>query len=476
MNNILKGFLLLSAVTGVHALQAQQGVSNTGNLQVHSGGAVSSSLNFTNGNTAVLINNGVVYLQGNLTNDEGSMSAGAGTLYLNGSAAQTVNGSAVMRTSNLVTDNAAGITLNNDLSIGSVHTFTNGLIHSSATPNYLVYESGSSHSGSTDSRHVTGWVRKNGNTGFTFPVGDNTYLRSIAVSNLSAASEFICHYYTPTSNIFNLASPLVQVKSNEYWQLDKISGGTAQVTLNWDHSKVTMDQVFLSDIKAGHYTGGNWTSEGGTATGDVTTTGSVTSNAVSSFSPFTLAYTSFPIPLKLISFTGWRNSGVSYLHWVSENEQDVSHFSVERSFNGTNFTTIGTVAALNRGIRELYNFNDPSSFTGAAYYRLKNIDNDGSYSYSRIIRMTESVTPGSSFVVLNPVQTAITIFNKTAPAGLYDYYLLNAAGQLLQKGVVNMGMNGGSIIRLPLQIAQGIYTLELRKDQSRFSQQLLVQQ
>lgn len=471
-----KGILVIACTVFSIGLNAQQAVQNNGNLRVHTGGSVSCFGNMTNAAAAVLVNDGALYIKGNLVNDEASMSAGTGTLHLDGASAQAVNGSQPMRTNDLVTNNAAGITLNNDLGIGGAHTFTAGLIHTSATPNYIIYESGASHSGSADSRHVTGWVKKNGNTGFTFPVGDNTYLRSIAISNLSAASEFNCHYYTPTQNIYNLFSPLVNVKANEYWQLDKISGGSAQVTLNWDHSKVAMDQVFLADVRAGHYTGGNWTSEGGTAIGDVTTTGSVTSTAIISFSPFTLAYTSFPIPLKLISFTGWRNSGVSYLHWVSENEQDVSHFSVERSFNGTSFTSIGTVPALNRGIRELYSFNDPSSFTGAAYYRLKNIDNDGSYSYSRIIRVSESAAQGSSFVVLNPVQSAITIFNKTAPAGLYDYYLLNTSGQLIQKGTVNMNNNGGSIIRLPLQMAHGIYTLELRKDRSGYSQQILVQQ
>lgn len=471
-----KSFLAIQVLLLCVIADAQQGFTNSGNLRVHSGASISSSLDFTNSSTAVFVNNGSVYLQANLANHESSMSAGSGTLYLNGSSAQSVNGSAVMMTNNLVTNNSAGITLNNDLSVAGVHTFTAGLVHSSATPNYLVYESGSSHTGAADNRHATGWVKKIGSTGFTFPVGDNTWLRTVAISNLSAASEFNAHYDTPAQNIYNLFSPLVQVRVNEYWQLDKVSGGTAQMTLNWEHSKVAMDQVFLTDIRTSRYTGGYWTNQGGSATGNVTTTGSISSNAISSFGPVALAYTGFPIPLKLISFTGWRSTGVSYLHWVSENEQNVSHFTVERSFDGMTFTSIGTVAARNRGIRELYSFNDASSFTGTAYYRLKSIDTDGSYSYSRIISMPETASQGSSFVVLNPVQAAITIFNKSAAAGVYDYYLLNATGQLIQKGVVNMSNNGGSIIRLPLQIAKGIYTLELRKDQSRFSQQLLIQQ
>lgn len=470
-----KSFVLLYLLLVYESIEAQTGIQNSGNLQVHSGGSLSSGLNFTNTNTAVLVNNGSIYLRNSLTNDEASMTAGSGTLYLNGSSAQSVNGSAIMRTNNLVSDNSSGITLNNDLSISGTHTYSNGLIHTSATPNYLIYESGSAHSGSTDSRHVTGWVKKIGNSDFNFPVGDNTYLRSVALSGITSVSEFNCHYYTPTQNIYNLFSPLVKVKGNEYWQIDKVSGGSANVTLNWDHAKVPVDNILLADIRVGHYTGGNWTDAGGSASGDVTTTGTVTSNAVSTFSPFTLAYVSFPIPIKLLSFTGWRKTGVTYLHWVTENEQDVSHFAVQRSFDGVSFTTIGNVTARNRGIKEIYSFDDLTGFTGVAYYRLSSIDNDGSYSYSKVIIVSETALTGSAFVVLNPIRSSITIFNRNAPAGMYAYSLFSSSGQMILKGDISLGSNAAGIIRLPVKIPYGIYTLQLVNEKVKFYQQVLVE-
>jgi len=231
---------------------------------------------FTNTSSGTLVNNGSFYVKGNISNDQSTMAAGTGTLYLDGSAAQSVNGSQTFKTYNLVTDNSAGITLNNNLSVSAVHTFTNGLIHSSLTPNYLVYEAGSSYTGDNDSRHVNGWVKKYGTTNFVFPVGNATYERVVAISNLPASSEFNCKYNTPTTNIINLFSPLAMVKPNEYWQLDKISGGTAQVTLNWEHSKVAMDNVLLIDILSSQYSAGYWRSTGGTASGNVTTTGTMT--------------------------------------------------------------------------------------------------------------------------------------------------------------------------------------------------------
>lgn len=458
-----------------YAVFPQQAMQNNGNLRIHSGTALTSYGAMTNTSAAVLVNNGSLYVKGNFVNNEPSMSAGTGILYLNGSLAQTVSGTTVLKTSGLVTDNTAGITLNNDLSVAGTHTFTNGLIHSSATPNYLIYETGASHNGSTDARHVTGWVKKNGSADFTFPVGDNNYLRSVSLSNLSGSSEFNAHYYTNTADVFNMLSPLVKVREAEYWQVDKMSGGNAQVTLNWDATKVPMDNILLADIRVGHYTGGIWINTGGTATGDVSSTGSVTSNAITNFSPFTLAYVSFPIPLKLLSFTGWRRSGITYLHWVTENEQDVDRFDVQRSFDGISFDVIGNVKARNRGIKELYSFNDPASFTGTAYYRLSSIDNDGKYSYSRVVAVTESTRDIPAFVVLNPVQTAITVFNKSSTGGMYGYRVYNSSGQLVLKGDISLGNNAAGIIRLPLQIPYGIYTLELVNEKTRFTQHLLIE-
>lgn len=456
---------------------AQQAFTNSGNMQIHPGTSMTGFGNVTNTSAAVLVNNGSFYIKGNLTNDQSSMSAGSGTLYLNGTSAQTVNGAQVFKTNNLETNNSAGFTLNNNLSVTGTHTFTSGLIASSATPNYLVYEAGSSHTGSTDSRHVTGWVKKNGSTNFTFPVGDATYQRTAAISNLSVSAEINCKYYTPTQNVINLASPLVQVKANEYWQIDKVSGGTAQITLNWDHAKVPMDNVMLADILVAHYTGGNWTDAGGatTATGNVTTTGSVTSNAVTTFSPFTLGYKSFPVPLKLISFTAERRSGTSYLRWITENEQNVGHFDVQRSYDANNYSSIGNVAARNSGAREQYNFEDHSPLKGFAWYRIRSVDIDGKFSYSRIAVVSETDLQSTSFVVMNPVRSAITVFNKTGEGGLFDYRLFNSAGQLMIRGNINMADNGGAVLPLPAQTAAGIYILELSNDKTKFRQKVLVE-
>jgi hypothetical protein len=223
---------------------------------------------------------------------------------------------------NFVSDNTGGITLNANLSVSGAHTYSNGMITTGATPNYLVYEAGSSYSGDNDSRHVNGWVKKYGSTNFIFPVGDMSFERVAGMTNLSVAAEIDCHYYTGNSNLFNLWSPLVQVRGAEYWQIEKQSGGTAMITLNWENAKVAMNNILIDDILSAQYSAAKWRSTGGTATGTITTTGSVTSDAIAVFGPMALGYKSFPVPLKLVSFEGERRNDYTYLHWISENEQE----------------------------------------------------------------------------------------------------------------------------------------------------------
>jgi hypothetical protein len=238
-----------------------------------------------------------------------------------------------------------------------------------------------------------------------------------------------------------------------------------------------MDNVTLADILVAPYSGGNWVDAGGatTATGTVTTTGSVTSNVISSFAPVTLGYETFPVPLKLISFTAERRPGNTNLRWITENEQSVSHFDVQRSYDGVNFSTIGNVAARNNSTLENYFFDDRSPLKGFAWYRIRSVDIDGKFSYTRIAVVSETDLLSNSFVVLNPVRSAVTVFNKTGRDGSFEYHLMNAGGQLIMKGNISMSSNGGAVLPLPVQTAAGIYILELSNDKTQFRQKVLVE-
>src|SRR6185369_16790292 len=138
-----------------YAAQAQSDLQNNGTLYISTSSDI-LYINgaFTNAAAGALTNNGSLYVRQNLSNAQASMAIGTGTLYLNGTSAQSIAGAQVFKNFNLVTNNSAGITLNNNLDVSGTRTFTSGVITTSATPNYLVYEAGSSYTGDGNTRHV----------------------------------------------------------------------------------------------------------------------------------------------------------------------------------------------------------------------------------------------------------------------------------------------------------------------------------
>lgn len=98
--------------------------------------------------------------------------------------------------------------------------------------------------------------------------------------------------------------------------------------------------------------------------------------------------TGTPLPLSLLYFAGYNDGPVNRLNWETTNEINTNHFELERSLNAINFAPIGNVlAAGNSTSNLLYNFTDEHPQLGNNYYRLKMIDNDGSYEYSNIINI-----------------------------------------------------------------------------------------
>jgi hypothetical protein len=471
-----KGNWLITAILLAQAslLNAQTDLYNTGTLYV-TGASDILYINgaLTNTNTGALTNNGSLYVLQNLTNGQASMAIGTGTLYLSGTSAQVVGGTQPFRTFNLITNNAAGITLNANLSVSGAHTFTNGIIVTSSTPNYLVYEAGSSYSGAADSRHVNGWVKKIGTTAFDFPVGTGTYLRSAQINNLTASSEFNCRHYLITPNTLNVQFPIVSVDTYEYWDIPRVSGGNAQVRLNWDNSKVPFPPYALTDIRVVNYAAGLWTDRGGSATGNTTTTGVITSNVVSSFGLYTFGSQDFYVPLKFLHFTAQRKQNYSQLDWQTAKEINADHFDVERSEDGVTFRKIGAVTANNSLATNNYTYNDQLPLNGTAWYRIRSVDRNGAYNYSSIAVVSERRGGDGLYVINNPVYQYIHVSATGQYTGSYEYVLINAAGQLMQKGNVNA--NGGiTTIPLTATVTPGVYVLDMKSTKHRLTQKIVV--
>ena len=99
-------------------------------------------------------------------------------------------------------------------------------------------------------------------------------------------------------------------------------------------------------------------------------------------------------PVTLTSFTWAKKSNGFELTWDTKNEVNVEQYEIEASINGTDFRQVGKVKATNGGV---YRFNHSTSDT-KIFYRLKVMDVDGKFEYSKIIQASQSIVGTSNFV------------------------------------------------------------------------------
>ncbi|HYC41024.1 MAG TPA: T9SS type A sorting domain-containing protein [Chitinophagaceae bacterium] len=125
------------------------------------------------------------------------------------------------------------------------------------------------------------------------------------------------------------------------------------------------------------------------------------------------------LPVRLRSFNAFLVNGKVDLKWSTSSEINASHFQVEKSFDGRQFSSLGTVFAVGSAHAVTnYNFSDNLSGNSAKviYYRLRSVDQDGKseLSATRIIRITEKAVAISVQTFPNPVTDLLKV---TVPAG-----------------------------------------------------------
>lgn len=172
-------------------------------------------------------------------------------------------------------------------------------------------------------------------------------------------------------------------------------------------------------------------------------------------------------PVELIDFTGeWRGQ-IAELSWRTGSEQQNDGFQVERSIDGSFFTSIGYVEGQgNSSQGHNYTFDDRSPGTQqVVYYRLKQFDLDGSFVYLPTIQLTRSSLPSNVYFYPNPVRE--TAFIQTARTG--QMMIRNLQGQVLLEQQVEPGEN-----RIDLSdLKMGLYLLTVQEgDQVIFGEKI----
>jgi len=182
------------------------------------------------------------------------------------------------------------------------------------------------------------------------------------------------------------------------------------------------------------------------------------------------------LSVQLTSFNGECNKSQQKLSWSTASEINNDYFTIEGSLDGIEFYTLDRITgAGNKNTQTNYNWTDYTiSNLTSRYYRLKQNDFDGIYTYSPIIFNNCKKTKGDILIYPNPFSKELNIVlsqesnSEETVILIYDH-LGRLVYEKLKKNTQNIN------IKIPDQLPNGIYTLKINTDFSSYSKKLFKQ-
>jgi hypothetical protein len=329
-----------------------------------------------------------------------------------------------------------------------------------------------------------------------FPIGTSPDCRPAALTvNHSTATQY--NYTAQLFNAnpwvaFNSGSPYVPtnmpttvdtISGVHYWTITRTDNtGTSQpnanlaysagvyplIQLNFGIDDDVLQGSSLTIVKNTSATPAAWIDIGGTsALGNFSTpqVGSVTSTssptAFNSFSSFTLGSRNTgwnPLPIGLLSFTATPVNSVVDLNWATKTEVNNHYFDIEKSKDGIHFEFLQKVNSEapngNSNITLNYKAYDLKPFSGINYYRLKQTDYNGNYTYSNIVQV---IFDTKSFVSVYPNPASDNIYvNVSSDYDNANLKFIDALGrEVLSQTISSSSVNSINTISL----APGMYNV-----------------
>jgi hypothetical protein len=164
------------------------------------------------------------------------------------------------------------------------------------------------------------------------------------------------------------------------------------------------------------------------------------------------------LPIELVYFEANPSNDAVDLEWMTASEIDNSHYELEKSLDGVDYSKIATVDAIgNSQTLTTYYYTDHSqNAVATVYYRLKQVDYDGQFSYSHVVAVTGNLTG---------------VINSNGVLSLREQALYDIANVYDVSGKLVYNLALGSI-----RLNSGVYLIELSKGGSSFHQTICIGQ
>jgi plastocyanin len=381
-------------------------------------------------------------------------------------------------------NNASGITLTNDLQLSGPLTLTSGNIVL-GNHNLIIQATGRIVGGGPSSAIIAtgaGELRQ-ANIGsggkasaILFPVGSifGGYI-PVTITNAGTLDEFRVRLIDSVYLSGTSGAQLMFNSVGETWFISEGTPGGSNATLTFQWNNVNeLPNFNRARSFVAHYGSSSWTAlqAPDAATGSNPYQRSVT--GVTAFSPFAVGDESSPLPVELMNFSAAANGKNVVLTWETATETNFYGFGIERSINTPDaWSSIGFVAGMKHdaGINT-YRYSDAKTSTGDLYYRLRQIDLDGKYSYSPVVHATVSPSVGALAIQSlypNPLIASHSTTNfvsfTSGISGHMRLALFNALGQevaLVFDGFLERGQSSTQTLNIST-LPAGVYFYRLEQ-------------
>ena len=186
-----------------------------------------------------------------------------------------------------------------------------------------------------------------------------------------------------------------------------------------------------------------------------------------------------PLDQNILNFKGVINNNITRLDWTIAQNQDVSYFEIERSFDGTRFDFISRTDADSEKKSSAsyysYDYLTHLSMQPALYYRLKIKKTNGNISYSKVIRIPYGTLVTKISIIPNPVHDMMQVTINANGDNLMEAYIYDMSGKAMRKIKTNLqvGTNVISIDQLS-ELQSGMYVVAIYTEGEIFRQKIVL--
>ena len=185
------------------------------------------------------------------------------------------------------------------------------------------------------------------------------------------------------------------------------------------------------------------------------------------------ATNSEPLAASIKYFSGWKTATSNILKWKSLQEFNNDHYEVQRSENGRDFITIGSIKgeleSYNEKNYQLEDMNPPVK----CYYRLKQVDINGREKYFRVISVIRTEMPYIDLSFSNPVTNNLLLNLQTNFIGEADMRIISMNGQPVLKQRIQFNKGDNTFFRSLSSLATGKYILVVENELLKVSKTLI---